>query len=307
MEYILNSSMQAMPFFVPSTVVDKHIKIATANQIKVLLCFLRNMTNGSDSAEIASFLSLPKEEVLDCLEFWAQAGVLTAVGKPETKQTEEKPQKKTIRSGVVKPSREDIATVAARDNKLTFLFGEAELKLARPLRGNELQTLAWLYLDHGMDVSLILMLVEYSISEGKPTISFIESTALSWLDCGVETISDAEEQIEARAKRKTAWGMVMAAFGIEYRQPSDKELDLSHKWAVEWGFSREMLRNAYNICVDKNAKLSMPYINKILEKWRKDGVKTPADIEKSAKPKQKENGYAKYDRSLVDKLLNNDD
>ena len=32
---------------------------------------------------IAEFLNMPVSEVLDALEFWAQAGILTRIGQPE--------------------------------------------------------------------------------------------------------------------------------------------------------------------------------------------------------------------------------
>ena len=309
MDYILNNMAFTSSFLVPASVSDQHLRLASGNQIKVLLYFLRNVTNGAESADIAAFLKLPEEEVKDALEFWAQAGILTSIKAPVN---EAKPEEKlkVAKPITVKPTREEISAIAFTDEKLSFLLSEAEMKLARSLRGNELQTLAWLYLDHGMDVSIILMLVEYAVSEGKTTIAFIESIALSWLEAGVSTLTDAEEQIEARTKKKTAWGMIETAFGIEHRLPSDKELEYANTWVIEWGFTREMLKEAYNRCVDAKAKLDMRYVNGILARWFKDGVKTieqTKETEKiAAKPTDKK-GFSAYDKSLVDKLLNNDD
>ncbi|MBQ9769952.1 MAG: DnaD domain protein [Clostridia bacterium] len=310
MDYILNNMAFTSSFLVPAAVSDQHLKLASGNQIKVLLYFLRNVSGGIKAADISAFLKLPEEEVKDALQFWAQAGILVSIGAPVNEvKREEKP--KVAKPVTVKPTREEISAIAFTDEKLSFLLSEAEMKLARTLRGTEMQTLAWLYLDHGMDVSIILMLVEYAVSEGKTTIAFIESIALSWLEAGVTTLTDAEEQIEARTKKKTAWGMVEAAFGIEHRMPSDKELEYANTWVIEWGFSREMLKEAYNRCVDAKAKLDMRYVNGILSRWFKDGIKTveaTRETEKTAakKPADKK-GFSAYDKSLVDKLLNNDD
>ncbi len=311
MDYILNNLAFTSSFLVPAAVSDQHLKLASGSQIKVLLFFLRNVSSGVEISDIAEFLKLPEAEVSDALEFWAQAGILTSVKAAETATQPQKEAKvKTAKPIVVKPTREEIASLSFTDEKLSFLLGEAEMKLARTLRGNELQTLAWLYLDHGMDVSIILMLVEYAVSEGKPTISFIESTALSWIDAGVTTLSEAEEQIEARTKKKTAWGMIESAFGIEHRMPSDKELEYANTWILEWGFSREMLRESYNRCVDQKAKLDMRYINGILTRWFKDGVKTveaTKETEKVAAKPLAKSGFSAYDKDLVDQLLNKDD
>ncbi len=307
MSYILNSAALTSPIFVPSAVVDQNLKLASHTQLKVILVFLRNVSGENSAESIANFLNLPLSEVEDALEFWAQSGVLISLNEggiiapkaPESKKV------KAVKAVTVKPTREEVASVALNDSKLAFLLREAEMKLARGLRSNEIQTLAWLYLDHQMDVSLILMLVEYAVSEGKATVSFIEHTALAWLDAGVSSLAEAEEQIEARNRKKTAWGMVESAFGIERRLPSDKELEYSDKWINEWKFGRDMLKEAYNRCIDQKAKIQMTYINGILEKWFKDGIKTPTEI--SAKAPTKGNNFAGYDKSVVDKLLNNDD
>ncbi len=309
MDYMLNNMAFTSSFLVPAAVSDQHLKLASGNQIKVLLYFLRNVTNGAEVSDISAFLKLPEGEVKDALEFWAQAGILTSIKAPVNEPIKEE-KIKVAKPITVKPTREEISAIAFTDEKLSFLLGEAEMKLARTLRGNELQTLAWLYLDHEMDVSLILMLVEYAVSEGKTTISFIESIALSWLEAGVTTLSEAEAQIEARTKKKTAWGMIESAFGIEHRMPSDKELEYANTWVIEWGFSREMLKEAYNRCVDQKAKLDMRYINGILARWFKDGIKTvdaTKEVEKAAAKPTDKKGFSAYDKSLVDKLLNNDD
>lgn len=307
MKYTLNAQAMTAPFFVPSSVVDKHIKLASANQLKVLLVFLKNVSVGTSPEQIAEVLRLPVSEVCDALDFWVEREIILAEGKPSAQTDTEKAKPQNIKPVVIKPSREEIAAAAMTDNKIPFLIGEAEMKFGRGLRDSEIRSLCWLYLDHGMEISLILMLVEYAISENKATVSFIENTALAWLGAGVTTISEAEKQIEERNKRKTAWGVVLAAFGMSYRMPSDKELEYSGTWVIQWGFKSEMLREAYNICVDKNAKISMAYINKILEKWHKSGFTTVQQVKDAEKPKESSNGFATYDKSLVEQLLNQDD
>ena len=149
-----------------------------------------------------------------------------------------------------------------------------------------MQTLVSLYADDALDVSLILTIVEYAISENKKTIGFISKTAEKWIAAGVTTLEDSAKYLEKLSRQKSAWVIVEKAFGIEHRLPSDKELQFSEKWVVEWGFKRDMLKAAYDVCVDAKAKVSMPYIDKILEGWHKNGYKTPDDTK--AKPKTKQ-------------------
>ena len=138
----------------------------------------------------------------------------------------------------------------------------------------------------------MLMLFEHAKSLNNFRIGFIERTAMDWIDAGVTDVVAAENYLTEQKAKQGAWGVVQNAMGIPQRKPSDKEAELAHKWVNEWSISFELLKEAYNICIDNKAKLSMPYINKIIEAWHSQGVKTVAEVnalnskkaEKGAKP-----------------------
>ena len=44
-----------------------------------------------------------------------------------------------------------------------------------------------------------------------------------------------------------------------------------------------MIFYAYEECVDRTGKMSMPYMDKIITSWHKNGVKTPLDIAEERK------------------------
>ena len=163
--------------------------------------------------------------------------------------------------------------------------------------------------DMGMEVSLILLLIEYALSENKCNLSFIERTAVEWSGNGVTTIAEAEKYVAATYKKKTAWRVVEKAFGIEDRLASSKELENSDKWINAWGFKEDILRLAYEVCVDTKSKFSMQYVSKILDTWHTKGCKTAEDAkalnekQNSKKPKNKSD-YATYDIDLVEQMLN---
>lgn len=307
MDYILNNQALLSPAVIPSEVTDKYLKLASGEQLKVLLYFVRNIYSGIEAKDISDYLKIAESEVLDALNFWEQTGILIKTGV--TKTTEEKKEKVAVKALSVKPTREEIASLSQTDPMVSFLLREAELKFRRALRGSELQTLVWLYSDYGMDISLILMLVEYAISENRANIGFIESTALNWIETGVDSIASAEKYIEEQSRKKTSWSIVQRLFGLEQRNPTAKELEFCYRWIDEWDFKSDMLKQAYDKCVDAKGKVSFSYINKILEAWHKNGISSPASLNKDTKPSKKKVGgsFSAYDKSLVDKLLNSDD
>lgn len=305
MNFTLNSSVMKSVFFMPSDALRSHLKPATAEQLKVLIHIMNNISTGIDIDATAEFLSIPKENVTDALNYWCDAGIFIREGNEP--QTAPQKTRTTAKLDAPLPSREEITMMGAADEKIVFLLRESELKFNRPLRFTEMQSLVSLYADDGMDVSLILMLVEYAISEGKGTVKFINETARLWIAAGVDSVVSAEKQIERRNRQKSAWSIVQKAFGLEERMPSEKELAYSDKWVIEWAFTREMLRAAYEACVDTKAKISLPYIDKILESWHSKGFKTTEQTKIPDKPAKKYQIMETYDKSLVEKMLNNDD
>lgn len=283
MGYYINPSLCASMFALPTEVVDKHLKIASAAHLRVLLWSLRNSNTQIDEETVAKNLGLDLDTVSDAFLYWTQAGVLCSTEAPVIAlktETEKTVTGKIIKPRAQKPSRSEIAKLGLSDEKLRFLLDELQSRYGRELRQTELSTFVWLYDYHGMDISVMLMLVEYALSSGKTTVAFIEKTALDWLGQGVNDIEGAEKLIISLHEKRSAWHVVETAMGIEHRQPSDKELELSHLWVNEWSFSREILKAAYNACIDATAKLSFPYIKKILDSWHTAGVKTVDDIAK---------------------------
>ena len=308
MEYFANIKEFQNTFSVPKSVAQNYLKIATPTQLKVLLYVLNNLADDPSSEDISSFLSIPVSDVKDALAFWATADIfISKSGNEKAPQTKEKA--KIIKSQIVKPSKEEIVRQSRENKELALLLHEAEGKFARVLTFGEIQTLSWLFIEQGLDISLILMLLEYASNENRLNIGFIERTAIEWLNNGVEDISSAERYITETYEKRTAWKIVETTFGIDSRRPSEKELSLSYLWVKEWGFSREILKLAYDKCIDAKSKLIMSYIGKILEGWHKNGYKTLEDIKKGEENPQNAGINHSYSTTSIEeyeKIINQD-
>ena len=301
MNYIIDPKVFSAVFTVPAAVADKHLKLARGEHIKVLLYIMRNMSVNPDNAEIAAAAGLSEYEVEEALLYWAGAGILLPDGRSAEKTEIKAPAVKQN----AKPDRADVARRGAEDEKIRYLLTETQMKLGRNLKSNESSTLVWLYDDLGLDVSLILMIVQYAAAHGKPRIGFIESTATDWVNRGIDTIAEADRELNKMAMSEQAWGIVCSSFGLEKRKPSKNELKLSLMWVDEWKMSREMLTAAYNACVDSISKFDMKYVSKILENWHEKGYKTPDDIEEKKKNDNTESeSFATYDLDLFEKMIN---
>ena len=305
MGYYINPAAFSAVFTVPAEVADRHLKLAKGGHIKALLYIMRNMSSGIDAAVLADKCGITEYEANEALLYWADAGILI----PDNPQPAAEKIKPAAVKKQEKPARRDVARRGAEDGKIKYLLQETQMRFGRNLKSNETSTLVWLYDDQGMDVSLILMIVQYAAAHNKANMRFIESTAVDWLDRGIDTVSAADEELRKIAMGEEAWRIVSAVFGLERRKPSKKENELSFKWINEWKISKEMLEAAYDACVDAKSKFSFAYVAKIIESWHEKGYKKPEDIEKRACAAcaGEETGYAAYDLELFEEMLNKKD
>lgn len=302
MNYRINPAAFSAVFTVPAEVADRHLKLARGEHIKVLLYIMRNMTVPINTDAIAEAVGISEYDVKEALLYWADAGIIICDGDLK-ENAEIKP--KTV-NRAQKPTRRDVARRGNEDEKISYLLRETQMRLGRNLKSNETGTLVWLYDDEGLDVSLILMIVQYAAAHNKANIRFIESTAVDWINKGIDTVADADAELNRMAMGDQAWKIVSSAFGLERRKPSKKETELSLLWVNDWKMSKEMLEAAYEECVNAKSKFSFPYTAKIIESWHEKGFKTPEDIQKSKQDVEKE-GYAAYDIDLFEKMLNTKD
>lgn len=305
MGYYINPAAFSAVFTVPAEVADRHLKLAKGGHIKALLYIMRNMSSGIDAAVLADKCGITEYEANEALLYWADAGILI----PDNPQPAAEKIKPAAVKKQEKPARGDVARRGAEDGKIKYLLQETQMRFGRNLKSNEASTLVWLYDDQGMDVSLILMIVQYAAAHNKANMRFIESTAVDWLDRGIDNVSAADEELRKIAMGEEAWRIVSAVFGLERRKPSKKETELSLKWINEWKISKEMLEAAYDACVDAKSKFSFAYVAKIIESWHEKGYKKPEDIEKRAGSAGagEETGYAAYNLELFEEMLNKKD
>jgi len=310
MKYYLNPTAFGAAFSVPSVIADNYLKLATHNELRVILYVLRHSCDGVDIEATANALNISADAVLESLMFWADRKVLLADGV----KAEEEPARPVATEKNIKPTRLDVANRGLEDENISRILQNAQMKFGRSLKTNESSTLVYIYDDLGLDASVIFLLFQYACDEGKLNIRFIEKTAVNWANLGVKTIVDAEKVIEKTIVKNLSWKRVSKAFGIESRKPSEKEIELSTLWIDTYNLSEEYLTLAYDVCIDNKTKLSFAYVAKVIENWRKENLETAEDVKKylskntnSAGGKKKKYDYAGYDIELYEKSLDTED
>lgn len=297
MSYSIELGAWNSVFAVPCSVVDRHMKLAGAVQLKVLLWILRHAGQTFEQQDIADSLGIDRADVGDAMTYWKETG-LFAHGEPQdapdpppqkandeplpaASPTAEKtpdPPKRILS----RPQKADNAFVAERiaeSTDISCLMQSAQQILGRLISNGESATLLMLHDDFGLPSDVIVMLLQYAQSIGRANMRYIEKTAMNWADEGILTHEKAEEKLQRLAECREAWHTVEQAVGIPHRAPSDKEQTFASVWVTEWKFSPAMIREAYDRSVDNTGKFSTSYMNKILERWHKNGITTTRQAE----------------------------
>lgn len=306
MNYSINPKELSSFFALPSSVVDDHIKLSSEYQLKALLIFIKNQNDEKVYDIIGKKLSLDSSEVAECLDYWVQRGVL--IGDETSAIKQESIKKAVVKEfSTAKPTREEAIKRIADSEELKYLTNVAQEKLSRPITAAELRTFVWLYDSYGLPTPVIILAIQYAFDSGKLNFSYIEKVCVDWARNDITTLAKAEERLNALYLSKTAWKIVENTFGIEHRNPSAYEKKCADKWVNEYGFTKEMLKAAYDICVNQTAKVKFSYINTVLEKWYKNGYKKPSDIPEKEENKKTTTKSTSYSIEKIKRKVNNFD
>ncbi len=293
MQFSLNMGGWSSVFAVPTSLVDKHIKLAGENEIKVLLWLLRHGGLSASQKTIAEKLSIDKDMVEDAVDYWVQCGLIVSQNgklqqcnesiKPVTK-TEPKPQdvveKPDITSKrMLRPNSQQVAQRLLENSSLSELLHSTESILGRSLSPALSAVLINAHDDYGLPAEVILMMMTYCKSIHKTTTPYIESLTKNWANEGVFSLELAEHKIHELNTRVQCWKKFSAIIELPHRAPSKNELEATVRWFDEMYISQELIQEAYNRCIDKIGKYNIKYMNAIIESWHTAKIATLKDLQ----------------------------
>lgn len=288
-------------FAVPCTVVDEHIKLAGAASLKVMLYLLRHSGEDIDSAVLSERLCLHEQDIADALSYWTDCGVLCGQSdtlapaqqsRPAEAQTIQQPEPAEEPKPAVKEEKAKIsytfaecAEIMARDSALRDMLEAVEGILKKQLTHREISLFITLCHWYGLPSEIAPLLAHYCVMLGKTSAAYIESVGIGWVNDGIDTSEKAEKRIRETGERRRAWRTVSDLLELEKRKPTEREENFCVTWLNEWHMPADVIREAYDRCINTKGKINFSYINGILSRWQTQGIDS---VEKLAENEQKE-------------------
>lgn len=264
-------------FFVPVEAAE-NLKLCTAAQLRVLLLILSGGCNSPEGA--TEILSISVEDAADLFEYWVARGIIkkdssSAETQSQALSSAEKPTAPKSSPPPERLSMPEVQNLQKNDDGVAFVLREAERILGGTFTSYDTSTLAWLVSGAGLSPEVLVTVIEYCSSIGHKKIRYIQKVALEWLDAGITSVEMAEERLRALTEAAGWEGEMKSVLEIHERSLVTKEKEFCESWRM-LGLSSELVRLAYERCVEKTGKRSFPYINKILLSWTQSGISTPA-------------------------------
>ena len=145
----------------------------------------------------------------------------------------------------------------------------------------------------------IILLAGRECAKRGCTFEDVLKTLRAWQRQGLRTLGDIEDYMEQVGQYNAFVDQLYSVWGKTSRS-SAANRTLVKKWLEEWHFTREMI--IYCAGYAKEAERPMPYLNGVLDQFRKQGVWTPGDAQakgetKPARPAKtvREQQYAQRD------------
>jgi len=114
-------------------------------------------------------------------------------------------------------------------------------------------------------------------SSRNPSLRTIEKEAYAWAERGIDTVEEAAAFISAQNVRNSRLHWLMDQLQIRGRTLTAAEEKYAQSW-LDMGFEDELIAMAYERTCLNTGGLNWAYMNKILLRWKEQGLRTAEDV-----------------------------
>ncbi len=264
---------------IPNIFIDEYMPFASSTSSVVYIFFYRYGQAGIFEfciKDVSEKLNLKKIELLNCLKYWQDEGIIKVVEEDETFSIEFLPIVKRVAAKIkngVRPtySPQELEIYKQKDERIANLFSEAEKILGKYLTFNDLETIFGFYEWLRLPIDVVLFLLKHYADKEKRNVSYIEKVATSWAENDIRSIEAAEQYVEAS---KFEFKEIMKALGLSRRTPAPVQMEYMEKWLTEFNMPLELILIACEKTIIKISEPNFSYVDKILESWKENSIKT---------------------------------
>ena len=241
---------------------------ASREELRVLLAAI----SGVPEEALSEVAKISPARVASALALWREAGILSCDELITDEFAERLTPSEIDEESSVKVARD------IRNRGLAALVSECALLMNKPaLSTAEVKKIVALHSQYALTEEYILTLAAHLADLGRLTATRLANEAIRLTERGIDTAEALILDIEEKKKQNDTDARMRRLLGIYNRSISKSEHELFKKWTDEFGYSENIIGEAYDISVANTSKYSPQYIDKILSRWFECGCKTLSD------------------------------
>ena len=276
---------------IPASAIE-HLENASARDIKVLVAMSSESGRGDlDLKAIADKLSMDLGDLVVSLNFWQKAGIIsmseslhiTNVDSTEPKKEKGENKKAILRKSdeIPRYTTEELSVILEKRAETSHLIDECQQVFGKIFNTHEINIVLGLvdYLALGWDY--VMELLDFCARQGKHSLNYVERTAFSFVESGVDTVEALKIKIAELEVVKSNENFVRKLFGMKARALTAKEKKCISQWFGDFGYGESVISRAYELTISATNEASVPYANAILERWHSEGIRTLEDVDRA--------------------------
>ncbi len=303
-DIMLKSGTSPKRTSVPHSFIDRYMPRANGEYVKVYIYILRCFDDESMSistSDIADLFDMSEKSVIRALEYWekeklislsfnrnAEITGITLLGEDVWTEIPDHTddRRSSLRDDdvmgreisshepdILNPLENDAVTESDRRELVQI----AETYLGRPLSSVEVEKLfSWMD-DLFLPYEVIDYLIDYSVSHGHDSFSYMDKIALSWAGRSIKTVDEAKKH-SFETDMQPLFRQIQEAYGLTGRVLTPTEKEYVKKWVSALCMPSSLIINACQRTIKNTGKASFEYTDSILKSWYSKNATTPEAV-----------------------------
>lgn len=241
---------------------------ATKEELRVLVAVMAD--RAATDEEIAAAAGVSVARCRSALTLFEEEKILKSKNAVEEE----------FEAPILEPDEDSAVKVAddIRDKGLGALIAEFAKLLSKPaLSTGQVKKIVALNTSYSLSEEYILNLGAHLADTGKLSVTRLVNEAIKLVDRDIDTPEALQAYIDDKRRTTDADARIRRLFKKYDRPFTKSESNCFRKWIYDFGYSDEILEQAYELCVAKTDKFQANYMDHILERWHEKGCKTLSD------------------------------
>ena len=191
-------------------------------------------------------------------------------------------ERKSILPQGERPAYTETDVLDAMEHEESFrgLYQEIQRMLGKKLYTEDLKVILGLTHYLGLSADVIQLLVSFCCGRARqrgssrpPSLRAIEKEAYRWAENGIDTVEEASAYIQNQNFRNSRLHRIMDLLQIRGRYLTQAEEKYVQGW-MDLGMEDSVISMAYERTCLNTGALNWAYMNKILQRWAREGLTT---------------------------------